>query len=540
MIRHYYTLVKVCAEMQALRGAMLVEAFTQDGAAVLWFAASGTEEEFFVEYSPDTDYGALFLKRNFARARRNTMDVFPALVGQRVTDVVLNPDDRIVTIGFERGSLHALLFSGGSGNLIATGKSTTVIDAFLNARKLEGTPLEIPEPTTMPIEAFPREYSLFTAFVKSDALLGKWYAEEFFFKNGLDFKKPVGDFSDEELEDFQNAAWAFRREILKSEKFYLLKDGANVILSLIPLSKYPEIIGEFDSVSDAIRRRIILSKQNARFDGAFKSFKTDLERKRKKLQSSVNGMLKDADAEKRADTYRHWAELLMSQPNPQRKSGEKIEVQDWEGGMMEIPLDAKFTLLENAKRYYEKARKSKEGARVRSERLPKYQAELREAEQKLEFLKEITTIEELESLKKGTMDEKAKSVQGEKTTTKFREFVLDDGYMLYVGKNAANNDELTMRFAKPNDLWLHARGSAGSHAVLKLPDGKKPPKRVLEQAASVAAYYSQARNAKYTPVAYTFKKHVRKPKGANTGAVVMEKEDIVMVEPKLPAGSKEE
>ena len=119
---------------------------------------------------------------------------------------------------------------------------------------------------------------------------------------------------------------------------------------------------------------------------------------------------------------------------------------------------------------------------------------------------------------------------------KFRVFELDENYTLYVGKNAANNDELTMKFAKPNDIWLHARGSSGSHCVIKSKSNKneKIPKIILQKAAEIAAYYSGAKNARYTPVCYTQKKYVHKPKNANTGAVVLQREEIIMVEPKLP------
>ena len=59
------------------------------------------------------------------------------------------------------------------------------------------------------------------------------------------------------------------------------------------------------------------------------------------------------------------------------------------------------------------------------------------------------------------------------TASKYREFPLEEGFMLYVGKSAANNDELTMKFAKQNDIWLHARGVSGSHAVIRV-TGKNP------------------------------------------------------------------
>jgi predicted ribosome quality control (RQC) complex YloA/Tae2 family protein len=75
--------------------------------------------------------------------------------------------------------------------------------------------------------------------------------------------------------------------------------------------------------------------------------------------------------------------------------------------------------------------------------------------------------------------------------------------------------------------------------VLRWNDSKsKPPKEAIRAAASIAAYYSGAKNAKMVPVAYTLKKHVRKPKGAAVGAVVMEREEVVLVEPKLPGGGE--
>jgi predicted ribosome quality control (RQC) complex YloA/Tae2 family protein len=67
---------------------------------------------------------------------------------------------------------------------------------------------------------------------------------------------------------------------------------------------------------------------------------------------------------------------------------------------------------------------------------------------------------------------------------------------------------------------------------------EKPPKMVLQKAAEITAYYSGARNAKYVPVIWTYKKYVRKPKGANVGAVIVAKETVIMAEPKLPEESQ--
>ena len=101
-----------------------------------------------------------------------------------------------------------------------------------------------------------------------------------------------------------------------------------------------------------------------------------------------------------------------------------------------------------------------------------------------------------------------------------------------VGKNARYNDELTLKVANKNDLWLHAKDVAGSHVVIRDQAGKKIPREVLEAAAQLAAWYSKRKTDSLCPVIYTPKKYIRKRKGDPPGAVVVEKEDVIMVVPR--------
>ena len=106
---------------------------------------------------------------------------------------------------------------------------------------------------------------------------------------------------------------------------------------------------------------------------------------------------------------------------------------------------------------------------------------------------------------------------------------------MWAGKSSENNDMLTTRYARPNDLWFHARGAGGSHVVLRVGTGKgEISKRAKEQAAAIAAYYSKMKNSRLVPVAMTEKKYVRKPKGVPSGTVVLEREKTLMVPPSLP------
>jgi len=146
-------------------------------------------------------------------------------------------------------------------------------------------------------------------------------------------------------------------------------------------------------------------------------------------------------------------------------------------------------------------------------------------------------MKELEQLKKenSKLFKPTGEASEKGTAERFRKFFINDKFEIYAGKNATNNDELTTKFARQNDYWFHARGSSGSHVILRWDNSKeKPSKELIKLVASIAAFYSGAKNSKMVPVAYTLKKYVRKPKGAAVGAVVIEKEDVVLVEPKLP------
>ena len=103
----------------------------------------------------------------------------------------------------------------------------------------------------------------------------------------------------------------------------------------------------------------------------------------------------------------------------------------------------------------------------------------------------------------------------------FRRFVSAEGYPIWVGRNNEQNDRLTMRLAKGNDLWLHVGGGRpGSHVIVRLPKQKTASLETLLDAATLAVHFSKARGETRLEVVYTQKKHVRKPMGLPAGAVV--------------------
>jgi len=114
----------------------------------------------------------------------------------------------------------------------------------------------------------------------------------------------------------------------------------------------------------------------------------------------------------------------------------------------------------------------------------------------------------------------------------FRRYRTSGGREGPVGRNRQANDELTFHHSSPSDVWLHARGTAGSHVILRWPDPEaNPPARDLTEAAVLAALHSRARTSGTVAVDWTRRKYVRKPRKAPPGLVAPERVRTLFVEP---------
>lgn len=113
----------------------------------------------------------------------------------------------------------------------------------------------------------------------------------------------------------------------------------------------------------------------------------------------------------------------------------------------------------------------------------------------------------------------------------YRTFVIQ-GWEVLVGRGDEDNDHLTFEVGEPRDLWLHvAGGTAGSHVVVRNPEGSEVPREVVEKAAALAAWYSKARGAPRAEVHYCRVSDVSKPRGAPAGLVQLAKWKSVKVKP---------
>lgn len=546
MLQNYYTILKLQEELSPFIGMKLIELFSQEKDSITFNFYDGVQEN-FLYFSIVPLFTSLFIYNNFSRAKSNTINLCPELLGDYLQAVNVMDYERIVELKFIKHSVVFHIFGGANGNMfVCNEQHANKYKIIFSLNKYPHSELVCENRSILGFLKFNRNETLLKALTQSQLLLGKYYAVEFCKQNNLAEKTNylLNEFSEEELVEIENKAKFFCNYLLSHNKSYSLITNGNItdknnsgqiIFSLIPLSDY-QIIKEFDTVSSGLKYTVIRHYVESRKKELFNDLLSKLKRISNNLIKNISIAKNIDEPLERSDKYRLYAEIIMSQPNIKQRVGENVELSDWNGNIVNIKLDAKLNLLENANKYFIKSRKSLEDAENREKRLPILEKKLEKNNHIIAKIENCNSIKELEKIKVELIEQSIIIMQNEERpiSTKFRVFDLGDGYTLYVGKNAANNDELTMKFAKPNDVWLHARGSSGSHCVVKGGNNEgKLPKPILKSAAEIAAYYSGSKNAKYTPVCYTQKKYVHKPKGANVGAVSLQREEIIMVEPKL-------
>jgi predicted ribosome quality control (RQC) complex YloA/Tae2 family protein len=536
MFRNYYILEKVTEELQALVGCALVDCFSQEKNILIMNFADGIKD-LYVQLNTDTKYATIFMKNSFSRARKNSIDLFPNYLDEVLRAVRLDKNDRLITFEFNKSALLAQLYGGAKSNMIGINSKNTIVDSFKKGKDIIGA--ELVRENSEPLKFFEMdgEKTLLDAISFSDYKLGKYYARELLKRLDWDPKTQIMGLSKQDIDAISSHAEVFIDHLRHKNQFLVLENDARLLVSQIELKECPTIKETFSSVSDAIFQKYRISVSEDSFLPLKKKMKKQLAGRIKKIEKNLENLYRLLDSGDRAAENRHIAELLLSNPKPKSIPGEEIILNDWDGSEVKVKLQDRLNLIDNAKKYFDKAKKIENDAENRQRLIPENEEELEklmELQPRLEACESLKLLNKIKDEIPRLFGGGAKMEVQNDPKTLFKTFELDENYTLYVGKNAANNDRLTVKFAKPNDIWLHARGSGGSHVVLRMPaKTEKPPKNILQKAAQIAAYYSQQRNGKYVPVAYTHKKYVRKPKGAAPGSVTMAREQVIMVEPKL-------
>ncbi len=235
---------------------------------------------------------------------------------------------------------------------------------------------------------------------------------------------------------------------------------------------------------------------------------------------------------------RELGDLLTSNLYALEKGMRTVRLSDYydpEGREVDILLDPLLTPQQNAAKYYKEYNKAKTAERVLGEQIEKGRGELTYLDSVLESIhlaegeRDLLEIRQ-ELTETGYLRRGDKAAKRMKTASKPMEFRSTAGLRISVGKNNAQNDLLTAKLAGKGDLWLHTQKIHGSHVILWT-GGEAPDAKSVEEAAVLAAWFSQGREGKKVPVDYTPVKYVKKPAGARPGMVVYTTYQTAYVDP---------
>ncbi|MTI86402.1 MAG: DUF814 domain-containing protein [Balneolaceae bacterium] len=524
---NYYELIYLKRELKyKLTGRKFEQAITPYKNLLEIFLTGGDKNHRLI-FSSAPGNTALFADTYRGAKKGNTIRFFEDVYGLTIQDIEIAETDRWLALVLENDQRIRFRLFSNQANAFLTQKDE-IIEVF---KEYDSEGERAPESKELDLfEGKISEKNTKNKLTTLNLMLPRKHLSDLIEIHNLE------EASDEEIVAFVKK---ISRQMEEDAVFRLLKNGNTTLFNeeVLPLPTERH----FENVNDLISYRYKTYSKNQRLKQKKTKYKKGLERKIGGLETGLRNLANADKGLERAEKYEKWGHLLMAHAHEDTNQRDSITVDDlYEAGKkVEIPLKKKLSIAGNAKRYYEKAKSSEASYKESVNKIPKLEKEKKEMEALYESLMSIESLWDLQDWEKDNkkaLEQFQKPKGGDEDSAELPFYTTEvDGYAVWIGKNARSNDKLVQK-AHKEDVWMHARGVPGSHLVIRMGNQKEmPPKNVVLEAASYAAYNSKLKGSNLVPVIVTKKKYVRKPKGSNPGAVLVDKEDVEMVTPKKPA-----
>lgn len=323
----------------------------------------------------------------------------------------------------------------------------------------------------------------------------------------------------------------------------VLKEGKLKDFTFFDVSKFCSSfeVKKFGSASEVLdffyEERAFVERQSKREDSIVKYLKREITKAVAKLKAREEDLV----ASNERKLYKKYGDLLSANMYRVKKGQKYIEVEDFYNNCapLRLTLNPKYDASWNVQNYYKQYKKSKVAIEKLELLISQVKKDLNFLKSELGFVLRCKNEEDLNEIvaelnyegfsfnfkkSKNVCTSKKASLEG----CSFLKFKSTDGFYFYCGKNNKQNEVLTLKKAKKNDIWLHVSNMTGSHVVI-FSNGKEVPESSLYQAALAAAYYSEARENSNVAVWYTLIKNVGKPKGMPIGMVTFKNCSTIVV-----------
>lgn len=255
-----------------------------------------------------------------------------------------------------------------------------------------------------------------------------------------------------------------------------------------------------------------------------------------RLRRKIAAQEQELAESKNRDKWRVYGELITANLYRMERGMSRLTAQNYydpDCADVDIPLDVRLSPQENAAKYFKKYTKAKTAEKYITAQLEKARVELTYLESVLQELILAESEQDFNDIRAELTDGgylRAKGRKQPQRPSKPREFRSTAGLRILVGRNNRQNDRLTTKDAEKWDIWLHTQRIHGSHVIL-CTGGAQPDEQSIAEAASLAAYFSQAQDGTKVPVDYAPVKFVKKPAGSPPGFVNYTNYKTILADP---------
>jgi len=515
MHNNYYFLRALSISIgHAIDGMELTACFSQNkNELILGFTSEN--HTFHIKAHLQSDFCCLTFPDDFHRSRRNSVDLFKSLIHKKVLNTYQYENERCFSILFE-DDLSLLFKMHGNRSNVLLFHHNTLVERFNHQLKNDVNIVlseldRVIERSESTLNALNGDYRpLYPTFDKNI----HQYLE------AKQYDKLATDQQWKLLQSLENE--------LLNKQYYLIEKDHRLIFSLLPIGQVIENHSDPIIAINAFFNRHIKESSVLKEKREIISI---IENKVNRTRSYLKKAKSKHELLTKNSNYSQWADIIMANLHQIPAHVNQVVLEDFYNQSNPISIKLKPTLSpqKNAEIYYRKSKNQQI-------EINKLQEAIDAKAQQLAILEAhhqtISAIEDLKTLRNYLKDHNLTKAKQEANDVPKPYLPYEkDGFDIWIGKNAKNNDTLTQKLSYKEDLWLHAKDVSGSHVLIKHKSGHPFPKTVIEYAAQLAAYYSKRKTDTLCPVIYTPKKFVRKLKGAPAGAVMVDKEQVLMVVP---------
>lgn len=530
MFRNYFYILRSINELdKLLKFYTITEIYTQEKNTLFLTLHNQNSNRLHLIISVDTQFPYIILKDKHSKAKKNVVTFINELLPANILSISLAVGDRIVRIHTTNFNIYFSIKGSNTNvyfedeNKISFFKKTKAkieesFSKLLFQNTLSFSNLKSTTQLYQNVNELKSAYPMISKEIKDELLFRQDYLNSrdlfYIFQKIIDeiLNEPIAVFFSKELQKTVFYPSSFKSIKIENEEIF---------------NDYNSALNNF--LTNYYKGKSILSLK--------KDLDIFFEKELSNLSVKLNALSNRIKEGSKENLYFEFANILLSNKNKIKKGMDLIELCPLQSDTKyKIKLDTKLTPQQNINKYFEKAKDEKINFNKSKELFNlnkiKYDNTLK---QKMiyENSDNFDIINKLHSdlIKKN--DNKIKMNTGE--NFRYWHYLIDDKFHVYIGRDSKSNDYLSIKFAKQNDYWFHARGLAGSHTVLRINSPKEIiPKEIIKKAASLAAFYSKAKSAKLASVSYTFAKFVHKKKGMEPGKVLLIKENTILVKPYIP------